>query len=57
MIHPEKKTLSELKGYFNEVASSWDGKESGIKEDNAIAANDIIDAIDHLENLIGDYNF
>lgn len=40
---------------FHEVAGSWNGDESGIAEDRASVANDIIEKAKELQNLLEEF--
>lgn len=48
--------LEKLKKHYEEVAGNWDG-DTPRGEDEAMQANDIIDAIDNLINLLEDEEF
>lgn len=44
--------LDEIKKWAEEIQGSWDGNEAGSGEDRAMQANDILEAIDNLQELI-----
>lgn len=47
-------SLIAIKKYAEEVAGSWNGDESGIAEDRAGMANDILETVESLERLLRD---
>lgn len=46
------KNLEKIKEWAEEIAGEWNGDESGIQEERADQAKDIIEAVDNLINLI-----
>jgi hypothetical protein len=58
------KTLEQLKEQYSQIAGDWNGEDKSFQsggtvytEDEALLATDIVDAIDHLENLLADFKF
>jgi len=49
-------TLKQIKEWAEEIESSWNGKESGIGEDRAMQARDILESVAELERLISEMN-
>ena len=47
-----KTELEILKRQQEKIAGNWNGKESGLAEDRAMLANDIIEKIKELEELL-----
>lgn len=47
-------SLIEIKKYAEEVAGQWNGDESGRAEERADIANDIIEKIDELNQLLAE---
>ena len=45
-------TLEQIKKWAENISSEWNGEESGSQEDRAGQANDILNAITNLEELI-----
>ena len=45
-------TLNQIKKWADEIAGSWNGDESGLQEDMAHQAQDILEAVKNLEDLI-----
>jgi hypothetical protein len=41
-----------LKKHMEELSGNWNGKESGLAEDRAMLANDIIEKVKELEELL-----
>ena len=52
----ETMTLKEIKDFFTNLASQWNGKTTE-GEDAFNQANDILDIITSLENMIKNYEF
>lgn len=50
------KTLAQLKGEYEAKVGAWDG-ETPKGEEEALKAQDVLDAIQHLENLLEDEKF
>ena len=48
--------LAHIKTYAEEIAGSWNGKESGRAEERADIANDMIDKVDELRKLLAELN-
>ena len=48
------KTLKEIKKYAEKIAGEWDGDLSGVEEDRAHIAGDILDAIQNIEDLLNE---
>ena len=46
--------LDALKDYAEKVMSEWDGDTAGLKEDRAMIAQDIIEAVQNLKELLSD---
>jgi len=44
--------LKKLKEYFEDVASNWNGDESGIGEDRGAAAYEALDLISEIEDIL-----
>lgn len=44
------QTLEGLKKYCEEVMGQWNGDEAGIQEDNVRCAEEILEAIELIEN-------
>jgi hypothetical protein len=44
--------MEELKKECETIAGSWNGKDSGYAEDQAMIANEILEKIGEIENLI-----
>ena len=53
-IEVEKNTLGEIRKEAMEIASQWNGEDSGLAEDRAEKAQDILEAIQNLEELISE---
>lgn len=47
-------SLIEIKKYAEEIAGEWNGDESGIQEDKAHIAGEIIEKIDELNQLLAE---
>ncbi len=45
-------SLKEIKAYAGNVAGQWNGDESGIQEDNASIAEEVLEAVKNLEELL-----
>jgi hypothetical protein len=45
-------SIKEIKKWATEISGEWSGEESGSQEDRAGQANDILEAITNLEELI-----
>ena len=52
----KEKTLSQIKEEAQEIAGEWNGDESGVKEDRALIASDIIDKVDEIRELLAELN-
>lgn len=48
----ENKTLSEIKKIAENIAGCWNGDNPGTQEDNAHVANDILETVKKLEDLL-----
>ena len=48
----EELTLTQLKNWAEQVQGNWDGNESGLGEERADIAGNIITAINVIENLL-----
>jgi len=46
--------LEQIKKWAEEIAGEWNGDESGRGEDRAHQANDILEAVKNLEELISE---
>lgn len=46
------KTLKQIKEWAEEIAGQWNGDEPGSAEDRAMQANDILEKVAELEELI-----
>jgi hypothetical protein len=53
-IEVEKNTLGEIRKEAMEIAGQWNGEDSGLAEDRAEKAQDILEAIQNLEELISE---
>ena len=52
---PKKPTTADLKHIRNwaeKISGNWNGDESGLQEDQAHTANDIVTKVDQLQDLI-----
>jgi hypothetical protein len=47
-----EKTLKEIKEEAEQIAGEWNGDESGVLEDRANIAGDILEAIKNIEDLL-----
>jgi len=47
-------TLELIKKWAESISGQWNGKEPGIQEDRAHQANDILEKVKELEQLIND---
>jgi hypothetical protein len=45
-------TLEQIKAYAEKVAGNWNGEDAGMAEDRAMIANDILDAVKSIEELL-----
>lgn len=48
--------MEKLKKEMEEIAGSWNGDESGTAEDRAHAANDVLEHIKAIEELLEELN-
>lgn len=55
-VKKPEQTLTEIYNHAEEIAGQWDGDESGIREDRAMIANDIMEAVKNLRELLSDLN-
>ena len=46
--------MKTLKKYAEKIAGEWDGDLSGLEEDRANIAGDILDAIQNIEDLLNE---
>ena len=46
------KTLKEIKEYAEQIAGEWNGDDAGVEEDNSNTAEDILEAVKNLEELL-----
>jgi phage host-nuclease inhibitor protein Gam len=53
-IDVEENKLGDIRREAMRIASEWDGDQSGIQEDRAMIAGDILEAIRNLEELLSD---
>jgi phage host-nuclease inhibitor protein Gam len=53
-IEVEKNTLGEIRKEAMEIASQWNGEDSGLEEERAEKAQDILEAIQNLGELISE---
>lgn len=44
--------LTQLKQTLLSIAGSWNGKESGLAEERALLAEDALEALEELKNLL-----
>lgn len=51
------KTLKQLREEMQVLVDEWDGDEAGDREHKAIAAQDILDWLDNIENALADLEF
>lgn len=52
-MYPTLQTqLEMLKKHMEEISGNWNGKESGLAEDRAMLANEILEKIKELEELL-----
>jgi len=51
-----EKTLKDIKGEAEQVAGEWNGDESGVLENRANIAGDILEAVKNLEELLAELN-
>lgn len=49
-------TIGQIKKYAEEIASSWNGEDSGMAEDRAGWANEVLEKIAELEELLKELN-
>lgn len=49
-------TLQEIKDKANEIAGSWNGDEAGYLEERAMIANEILEKLKELEELLKEIN-
>ena len=50
------KTLNEIKKEAEDIMSKWDGDNAGVDEDNSNIAEDILEAVKNLEELLAEIN-
>ena len=48
------KTLNEIKKEALEIMGKWNGDDAGVDEDNSNTAEDILEAVKNLEELLAD---
>jgi hypothetical protein len=53
-IEVEKNTLGEIRKEAMEIVSQWNGEDLGLAEDRAEKAQDILEAIQNIEELINE---
>lgn len=46
-------SIQQIKKYAEEVSGNWNGDESGLQEEKAQLANDVLEAVKNLEELLG----
>lgn len=46
--------LKNVKKWQSEVVSQWNGKDSGLQEEQSTLAKDIVDKIEELQTLLGE---
>ncbi len=49
------ETLLSLKEEYKRIAGAWDGGNAGLLEDRAHVANEIVQKIDELSDLLEEY--
>jgi uncharacterized protein YukE len=49
------EVLKEFKSDMEAIASTWNGKNPGREEDMAMAADEIMEHIDDIENVLNDF--
>ena len=52
----DKRTLSEIKEEMMDIQGKWNGDDAGVDEDNANTAEDILEAVKNLEELLTEIN-
>jgi Asp-tRNA(Asn)/Glu-tRNA(Gln) amidotransferase A subunit family amidase len=53
-LDKELNTLRDIKEEANQIAGEWNGDESGVLEDRANIAGDILEAVKNLEELLAE---
>jgi len=53
-LDKELNTLKDIKEEANQIAGEWNGDESGVLEDRANIAGDILEAVKNLEELLAE---
>jgi hypothetical protein len=53
-IEVEKNTLGEIRKEAMEIVGQWNGEDLGLAEDRAEKAQDILEAIQNIEELISE---
>ena len=48
------KTLNEIKKEALEIMGKWNGDDAGVEEDNSNTAEDILEAVKNLEELLAE---
>ena len=49
-----KRTLSEIKEEMMDIQGKWNGDDAGVDEDNSNTAEDILEAVKNLEELLAE---
>ena len=52
----DKRTLSEIKEEMMDIQGKWNGDDAGVEEDNSNTAEDILEAVKNLEELLTEIN-
>jgi len=52
----DKRTLSEIKEEMMDIQGKWNGDDAGVDEDNSNTAEDILEAVKNLEELLTEIN-
>ena len=50
----DMKTLNEIKKEALEIMGKWNGDDAGVEEDNSNTAEDILEAVKNLEELLAE---
>ena len=50
----DKRTLSEIKEEMMDIQGKWNGDDAGVEEDNSNTAEDILEAVKNLEELLAE---
>jgi Asp-tRNA(Asn)/Glu-tRNA(Gln) amidotransferase A subunit family amidase len=53
-LDKELNTLKDIKEEAEQIAGEWNGDESGVLEDRANIAGDILEAVKNLEELLAE---